>query len=127
MRRLTTATLWLLLATVLQTRPAGAVHSQAGEAGLAVGAAAANLVYLPVKSIVAMGGLGVGALTGLLTGGDKRAAYAVWVPTTGGTFLLTPANFDGTRPIEFFGSDYPDRPSTNDRDSSIAYRALYMY
>src|SRR5207245_1005335 len=34
MRRLTTATLALVLATVLQTRSAGAAHSQAGEAGL---------------------------------------------------------------------------------------------
>ena len=127
MQRLTTVTLGLVLATILQARPAGATHSQVGEAGLALGAAAANLIYLPVKTVVAVGGLGLGALTGLLTGGDVRAAYALWVPTTGGTFLLTPAHFDGTRPIEFFGSDYADRPSTNPRDSSIAYRALYMY
>jgi len=127
MSRLTTATLALVLATVIQTRSAGAAHSQAGEAGLALGAAAANLVYLPAKTLVAMGGLGLGAFTGLFTGGDMRAAYAIWVPSTGGTFLLTPGHFDGTRPIEFFGSDYADRPSTNTRDSSIAYRALYMY
>ena len=127
MRRLTTVTLGLVLATTLQARPAGAVHTQAGEAGLALGAAAANLIYLPAKTVVAVGGLGLGALTGLFTGGDVRAAYALWVPATGGTFLLTPAHFDGTRSIEFFGSDYPDRPSTNVRDSSIAYRALYMY
>src|SRR5438876_296179 len=90
-------------------------------------AAAANLLYLPAKTLVAIGGLGVGALTGLLTGGDIRAAYAVWVPAAGGTFLLTPAHFEGTRPIEFFGSDYADRPSTNARDTSIVYRSLYMY
>jgi len=127
MQRLTTVTLGLVLATILQARPAGATHSQVGEAGLALGAAAANLIYLPVKTVVAVGGLGLGALTGLLTGGDVRAAYALWVPTTGGTFLLTPAHFDGTRSIEFFGSDYADQPSTNVRDTSIAYRARYMY
>jgi len=127
MRRLTTVTLGMVLATSLQTRSAGAAHTQAGGAGLALGAAAANLIYLPVKTVVAVGGLGLGALTGLLTGGDVRAAYALWVPTTGGTFLLTPAHFDGTRSIEFFGSDYADQPSTNVRDTSIAYRARYMY
>jgi hypothetical protein len=127
MRTLTTVTLGLVLATILQARPAGAMHSQAGEAGLALGAAAANLIYLPAKTLVAVGGLGLGAFTGLLTGGDVRAAYALWVPSAGGTFVLTPAHFDGTRPIEFFGSDYADRPSTSKRDTSIAYRALYMY
>jgi hypothetical protein len=82
------------------------------EFGLAVGAAGANLVYLPVKGVVALGGLVLGALTGALTGGDVRAAYAVWVPAASGTYLLTPAHLEGTVPIEFFGSDYADRPST---------------
>src|SRR5438094_370462 len=93
----------------------------------AVGAGAANPVHPPARTLVAVGGLGVGALPGPLTGGDIRAAYAVWVPAAGGTFMLTPAHFEGTRPIEFFGSDYADRPSTNARDTSIAYRSLYMY
>ena len=127
MQRLTTVTLGLVLAAILQPQPARAAHTQAGEAGLALSAAAANLVYVPVKTLVAVGGLGLGAFTGVLTGGDVRAAYALWVPAVGGTFLLTPAHLDGTRPIEFFGSDYTDRPSTNMRDTSIAYRALYMY
>jgi len=33
--------------------------------------------------------------------------YAVWVPTVTGPYFLTPAHFEGTRPIEFFGSLYP--------------------
>ena len=80
--------------------------------GLAVGAAGANLLYLPAKVITAIGGLVLGGMTGVLTGGDTRAAYAVWVPAASGTFILTPNNLDGTEPIEFFGSDYTDRPST---------------
>src|SRR5205823_14429438 len=108
MPRLTVLTVVFSLVLALDGQPALATHSQAGEAGLAVGAAAANLLYLPAKTLVAIGGLGVGALTGLLTGGDIRAAYAVWVPAAGGTFMLTPAHFEGTRPIEFFGSDYAD-------------------
>jgi len=84
---------------------------EATELGLAVGAAAGNLLYLPAKLIVAIGGLVLGGVTGALTGGDIRAAYAVWVPAASGTYLLTPAILEGTQPIEFFGSDYTDRPS----------------
>src|SRR5438093_13508788 len=103
----------LVLLGVVLGRPAQLrAHCAAAEFGLAVGAAAGNLVYLPVKVIVAFGGLALGSMTGVLTGGDVRAAYAVWVPAASGTYLLTPANLEGTEPIEFFGSDYADRPST---------------
>ncbi|TMB20083.1 MAG: hypothetical protein E6J59_09680 [Deltaproteobacteria bacterium] len=110
MRRVLVA---LVILSVALGRPASArAEGAAAEFGLAVGAAAGNLVYLPVKGIVALGGLALGAVTGLLTGGDLRAAYAVWVPAASGTYLLTPAELEGTEPIEFFGSDYVDRPST---------------
>ena len=126
MRRLTISA--LVLVTALQTRPAGAaVHTQAGEAGFALAAAAANLVYVPAKVLVAVGGLGLGGLVGFLTGGDMRAAYALWVPAAGGTFMLRPSHVEGTRPIEFFGSDYVDQPSRNPGDTSIVYRSLYRY
>ena len=109
MRRVLVA---LVLLGIVLGRPAPLrAHSAAAELGLAVGAAAGNLVYLPVKGIVAFGGLALGALTGLLTGGDLRAAYAVWVPAASGTYFLTPAELEGTEPIEFFGSDYADQPS----------------
>ena len=110
MRRVLVA---LVLLGLVLGRPAVLrAESAAAEFGLAVGAAAGNLVYLPVKVIVAFGGLVLGGLTGALTGGDERAAYAVWVPAASGTYLLTPAHLEGTVPIEFFGSDYVDRPST---------------
>ena len=109
MRRVLVA---LLLLGVVLGRPAVLrAESPAAEFGLAVGAAAGNLVYLPVKGIVAFGGLVLGSLTGVLTGGDVRAAYAVWVPAASGTYLLTPAHLEGTVPIEFFGSDYADESS----------------
>jgi hypothetical protein len=72
------------------------------------------LLYTPAKVIVAVGGLTLGGLTGLLTGGDTRSAYAVWVPVATGTYFLTPSHLDGSEPIEFFGtSDYADTPSTS--------------
>lgn len=118
----------LLLGACLLPRPARAhEHTQGGEFGLALAAAGANILYLPAKAIVATGGLFLGSITGVLTGGDAEAAYAVWVPAAGGTFFLTPQHVDGTVPIEFFGSDYADRPSTvrSYTDRNVAYDALY--
>ena len=125
MRRVLVA---LVLLGVVLGRPAVLrAESPAAEFGLAVGAAAGNLVYLPVKGIVAFGGLVLGSLTGVLTGGDVRAAYAVWVPAASGTYLLTPAHLEGTVPIEFFGSDYADRPSkgTGVTEGRGIYEAQY--
>jgi len=109
MRRVLVA---LVVLGVVLGRPAVLrAESAAAEFGLAVGAAAGNLLYLPGKVVVALGGLVLGAVTGVLTGGDVRAAYAVWVPAASGTYLLTPAHLEGTVPIEFFGSDYADQSS----------------
>ena len=108
-------------------RPVPGRAQPGAEFGLAVGAAGANLLYIPAKVITAIGGLALGGMTGLLTGGDTRAAYAVWVPAASGTFLLTPSNLDGTEPIEFFGSDYADRPSkgTGVTEGRGIYEAQY--
>jgi hypothetical protein len=102
-------------------------RTQGEEAGYAIAAAALNLVYLPVKTVVAVGGLALGAFTGLMTGGDTRAAYAIWVPAASGTFLLTPAHIEERKKIEFFGADYGDRPNKNmPSDRSTVYDALYV-
>jgi hypothetical protein len=104
-----------VLAAALIVGGAAAARAHQGtpaeEVGYAMLATGANLVYVPAKLAVAGTGLVVGTVTGLVTGGDVRAAYAVWVPTAGGTFILRPEHMDGTRPIEFFGSDYADAPS----------------
>ncbi|HZP40795.1 MAG TPA: hypothetical protein VFD84_04690 [Candidatus Binatia bacterium] len=116
----------LLAAGLLSGRPAVAgMNSPGVEAANALAAAGANLVYVPVKAIVALAGVPVGALTGLLTGGSTRAAYAVWVPTASGTWLLTPEHLEGSQPIEFFGTDYADRPSTAPNATGTIYDAVY--
>lgn len=119
----------VLLGAVLGRPAVLRAENGAAEFGLAVGAAAGNLVYLPVKVVVAFSGLALGGLTGALTGGDLRAAYALWVPAAGGTYLLTPAHLDGTVPIEFFGSDYADRPCTTAGATEGAgiYDVQYQY
>ena len=108
MRRLTAAA--LLIALVATARPATAV-TQGEEAGRAVASIGLNIIYVPAKAVMALVGLVTGGLVGLATGGNERAAYAIWVPTASGTWFVTPDQVDGSAPIEFFGSDYADRPS----------------
>ena len=118
----------VLAGALLAGRPGAAqAHSGGEEAGLALGAAALNVFYTPCKAVVAVGGLFVGGVVGFLTGGDTRAAYALWVPAASGTYLVRPSHLDGSQPLEFFGSDYADRPSPVARtlESSAIYEALY--
>jgi hypothetical protein len=117
----------LVLGIVLVARahPAAAA-GPAGEAGLALGSAAINVLYLPAKATLAVLGLAAGSVTGLLTGGDVRSAYALWVPTASGTYLVTPSHLDGRVPLEFFGSDYADRPSEiGGGEGTTIYDAMY--
>jgi hypothetical protein len=91
-------------------------------------AALSNILYTPAKVVVAAGGLTVGALAGFFTGGDTRSAYAFWVPSAGGDFFLTSAMMDGRQPVQFFGDDYADRPSSNGRThwSDPSSDAMYL-
>ena len=109
----TTRIVMMLVAALVLGRPApGRAASPGVEFAMAIGAATANLLYTPAKVVVAVVGLAVGGVTGVLTGGDTRSAYAIWVPAASGTYVLRSANLDGSEPIEFFGSDYSDTPST---------------
>jgi hypothetical protein len=121
----------LLLAGLVLGRPvpARAEHGPEAEAGLALGAALMTLAYFPMKAAVAVAGLAVGGVTGFLTGGNTRAAYAIWVPTASGSYVVTPENLDDSEPLEFFGSDYTDRPLAAYADESpgvAMYEALYQ-
>lgn len=123
-----TVSIAAVLATLLLGRPAPsrATENQGQEFSLAIAAAAADLLYTPAKVLTAAVGLPIGGLVGVLTGGDTRAAYAVWVPMASGTYFLTTYNLEGSEPIEFFGSDYADRPSTSsEADVTGIYRAEY--
>src|SRR5207253_10131120 len=96
-----------VLVLLLVGRPAPSHATTDGqEFSKAIAAAALDLVYTPIKVLTAMVGLPIGAMTGVLTGGDVRSAYAVWVPTASGTYFITPAHLEGTEPVQFFGSDY---------------------
>jgi hypothetical protein len=84
--------------------------TQGEEVLFSVLATAANIFYTPLKVVIAAIAMPAGGFAGAAAGGDARTAYAIWVPALGGTFFLTNAHLDGSKPIEFFGSDYADRP-----------------
>ncbi len=102
--------------------------TQGEEAGYALAAVGLNLVYVPAKALVALGGGIVGSVVGLLTGGDTRSAYAIWVPTASGTYMLNAANVDGSEPIQFWGTDYADEPSpaaAREGEGGEVYESMY--
>jgi hypothetical protein len=125
MRRLVAG---LLLGGMLLAR---AVPAAAGDAASEVGwtleAFFSNLWYVPTKAVVATVGLVTGGVVGLIDGGDERAAYAIWVPTASGTYILTPGHFAGSRPFAFWGRDYADTPSlrAHDTEATRIYDAKY--
>jgi hypothetical protein len=117
-----------VLVLLLVGRPAVSHATTDGgqEFSKAIAAAALDLVYTPAKVLTAIVGLPIGAITGILTGGDVRSAYAVWVPTGSGTYFITPANLEGREPVQFFGSDYADQPSMSvEADKGGIYDAMY--
>src|SRR5262245_32803327 len=91
--------------------------TQAEEAGLTLVATWANIFYLPAKAAVALGSIPVGGVAGVLSGGDMRTAYGIWVPAMGGTWFLTNGHLDGSRQLQFFGADYEDTPTPMLRDN----------
>lgn len=117
-----------VVATALVAAPLTArADSPGAEIGFATLAAVSNIFYTPAKAVVAMAGFVAGGVAGTLNGGDTRAAYAFWVPMIGGNWALTSDQMDGRRPVEFFGSDYADRPSAYERthQGCAAYDAEY--
>ena len=98
----------LLVVALVVGSPMRASARDAGrEAALAGASVAANILYTPAKAVLALGGLLAGGITFVATGLNERAAYAIWVPTIGGTYFITPARLDGIKPIHFIGSRYP--------------------
>jgi hypothetical protein len=127
MRTIIAVVMSLALGTASAFAEETAPADQALEAGTSLAATYLNLVYLPAKIVVAAVGGVAGGLAGVLTGGDQRAAYALWVPMIGGDWFVRPENLSGERPLAFFGSDYADQPSTWNagQPSTYAYDALY--
>jgi hypothetical protein len=99
----------VLFGVLAAGRPA--LATQAEEAGRALASLGMNIFYIPAKAVMATVGLVTGGIVGVVTGGDERSAYAIWVPTASGTWYFTPAQIEGSQDVLFFGNDYADEPS----------------
>jgi hypothetical protein len=117
----------LMLGGMVLGQPMAARAANGADAGLSLAAAAIDIFYTPTKFVLAGLGLMTGGVVGVLTGGDTRAAYSIWVPTAGGDFMVRPGHLDGSERLQFFGTDYSDHPSTMSRESdgSAIYDAAY--
>jgi len=89
----------------------------AREGGVGAAAGLASLLYTPTKLLYATGGLVVGGLAFCFSGGDTKVAKTVLTPSTGGDYVITPAQLRGEQRIEFIGRDPNYRRPDYDADT----------
>lgn len=106
----------LVVTIVVSARPAMAEEGFFTKAGIGLGTALVNVLYIPAKFTYAtVGGL-IGGFAWLLSLGDTETAMGVWQPTMGGSYIVTPNMLRGREPLEFTGST--SSTSTN-RDDEV--------
>lgn len=105
--RATRNTLAGLLTAALLLLPEAALGGERGDVGSEAGwgtcAALLTLPYAPLKLAFAAGGGVVGGLTWLFSMGDDDAAMAVWRPSLGGDYVVSPDHLTGRRDLAFIG------------------------
>jgi hypothetical protein len=82
-------------------------HRYASDFGVGVGAVFTNIVYMPVKFVYATVGGITGSFAYVLTGFRMDIAKSIWVPSLGGTYVVTPSMLKGEDPIYFSGTTMP--------------------
>jgi len=100
----------LNLTLLLAAGPAAAREQEEGffeTAGIGLGTALVNVLYIPAKFAYATVGTVIGGLAWVLTLGDTDTAMGVWEPTLGGSYVVTPKMLRGDEPIEFSGTTEP--------------------
>jgi hypothetical protein len=91
-------------------------HRFATDLGYGVGSIFTNLVYMPVKFVYAtLGGI-TGGFAYVLTGLRLDTAKSIWVPSMGGTYVVTPAMLKGEDPIYFSGTTQAKRAARDEED-----------
>jgi len=91
-------------------------HRYASDFGMGVGAVFTNIVYMPAKFVYAtLGGI-TGSFAYVLTGFRFDIAKGIWVPSLGGTYVVTPSMLRGEDPIYFSGTTQPRRQERDEDD-----------
>jgi hypothetical protein len=74
------------------------------DAGWGALAMLSNVAYMPAKLLYSITGGITGGLAFLLTGANTDVAENIWVPSMGGTYVLTPRMMRGDDEIVFAAS-----------------------
>ena len=89
------------------------------KAGIGLGTALVNVLYIPAKFTYAtVGGL-IGGFAWVLSLGDTDTAMGVWEPTMGGSYIVTPNMLRGREPLEFSGTSSPSSSTGTSADDEV--------
>jgi hypothetical protein len=81
----------VLIAALLGASPAALrAEDMIEKAGVATGVTAGNLLFVPIKVITVTIGALSGALSYVVTGGNRELTQQIWQDTTEGPYLITP-------------------------------------
>jgi hypothetical protein len=91
-------------------------HRFAADFGVGVGAVFTNLFYMPTKFVYAtLGGI-TGGFAYVLTGLRFDIAKSIWVPSMGGTYVVTPSMLRGEDRVYFSGTTQPKGATRDEED-----------
>ena len=110
----------LLVASAVRVEAAEAEAEEenrfATDFGVGVGAVFTNLFYMPTKFVYStLGGI-TGGFAYVLTGLRLDIAKGIWVPSMGGTYVVTPSMLKGEDLIYFSGTTQPKRATRDEED-----------
>jgi hypothetical protein len=95
----------------------------ASEAGLGAASVLVSIPYGAVKIAYAILGGITGGFTYVLTGGNLKAAEAVWDTALRGTYIITPDHLRGNKPIRFLGTPPDKAEAQSGQDAPAADQA----
>jgi len=98
--------LGVAMMTATQVMAANPMEIRERKPGYALGAAAMNVFYVPVRFGLTVFGAALSGVTGFLTAGNQEAAGDV-ASVFDGTQFLRPEHVEGSEPIRFGPPEFP--------------------